>query len=172
MESILTSIKKLLGIQEEYKQFDTDIIIHINSVFMTLTQLGIGPSDGFIITDEFALWRDFIEDHNKLHAVKTYIYLKVKLLFDPGSLGSATLAAYERQIAELEWRLNMMVEAGYFVPEIDAKTITDAVNNYLNDNPVEAPDSQVQAAVDRYMDRNPNRIIADASIENGVLKVT
>lgn len=172
MESILTSIKKLLGISEEYKQFDTDIIIHINSVFMTLLQLGVGPSDGFTITDEFALWRDFIEDHNKLHAVKTYMYLKVKLLFDPGSLGSATLAAYERQIAELEWRLNMMVEAGYFVPEIDIKTIADAVNSYLDENPVAAPDEQVQTAVDNYMDRNPARVIANAEVKNGVLKVT
>lgn len=106
MESILTSIKKLLGIQEEYKQFDTDIIIHINSVFMTLTQIGVGPAEGFTIDDEFSLWRDFIEDPYVLSAVKTYIYLKVKILFDPGSMGSATLAAYERQIAELEWRLN------------------------------------------------------------------
>ena len=122
MESILTSIKKLLGISEEYKQFDMDIIIHINSVFMTLTQLGVGPSDGFAIEDEFAIWRDFVEDHNKLHAVKTYVYLKVKLLFDPGSLGAATLAAYERQIAELEWRLNLVAETNPDSLPIDATT--------------------------------------------------
>lgn len=111
MESILTSIKKLLGISEEYTHFDADIIMHINSVFMTLTQLGVGPSRGFIIEDDTAYWEDFISDEKKLQAVKTYIYLKVRLVFDSASLGSATLAAYERQIQELEWRLNVAAEA-------------------------------------------------------------
>lgn len=110
MESILTSIKKLLGIAEEYTHFDADIIMHINSVFMTLTQLGVGPSRGFAIEDDTAYWEDFITDNTKLQAVKTYIYLKVRLVFDPSSLGSATLAAYERQIQELEWRLNVAAE--------------------------------------------------------------
>jgi hypothetical protein len=111
MESILTSIKKLLGITEEYTHFDADLIMHINSVFMTLTQLGVGPSEGFYIEDESAEWVDFIPDLNKLQAVKTYIYLKVRLIFDSASLGSATLAAYERQIQELEWRLNVAAES-------------------------------------------------------------
>lgn len=111
MESILTSIKKLLGIAEEYPHFDADIIMHINSVFMTLTQLGVGPSEGFIIEDDTTYWEDFIPDATKLQAVKTYIYLKVRLVFDPSSLGSATLAAYERQIQELEWRLNVAAES-------------------------------------------------------------
>ena len=111
MESILTSIKKLLGIAEEYTHFDADIIMHINSVFMTLTQLGVGPSEGFYIEDDGACWTDFIPDLNKLQAVKTYIYLKVKLVFDPGSVGSSTLASYERQIQELEWRLNVAAES-------------------------------------------------------------
>lgn len=110
MESILTSIKKLLGISEEYTHFDADIIMHINSVFMTLTQLGVGPSRGFIIEDDTAYWEDFITDEKKLQAIKTYIYLKVRLVFDSASLGSATLAAYERQIQELEWRLNVAAE--------------------------------------------------------------
>lgn len=111
MESILTSIKKLLGIAEEYEHFDPDIVMHINSVFMTLTQLGVGPSEGFYITDEEAIWSDFISDPNKLQAVKTYMYLKVRLVFDSASLGSATLSAYERQIQELEWRLNHDAES-------------------------------------------------------------
>lgn len=111
MESILTSIKKLLGIAEEYTHFDNDIIMHINSAFTTLTQLGVGPSEGFYIEDESTYWSDFIEDMTKVQAVKTYIYLKVKLVFDPGSVGSSTLAAYERQISELEWRLNMIAES-------------------------------------------------------------
>lgn len=111
MESILTSIKKLLGIAEEYTHFDNDIIMHINSVFTTLTQLGVGPSEGFFIEDDSTYWTDFIEDMTKIQAVKTYIYLKVKLVFDPGSVGSSTLAAYERQISELEWRLNIIAES-------------------------------------------------------------
>lgn len=111
MESILTSIKKLLGIAEEYTHFDNDIIMHINSVFTTLTQLGVGPSEGFFIEDDSTYWTDFMEDMTKVQAVKTYIYLKVKLVFDPGSVGSSTLAAYERQISELEWRLNIIAES-------------------------------------------------------------
>lgn len=111
MDSILTSIKKMLGIAEEYEHFDPDIIMHINSVFMTLTQLGVGPSEGFSIVDEDTIWIDFIPDLAKLQAVKSYMYLKVRLLFDPASLGSATLAAYERQIQEYEWRLNVGAES-------------------------------------------------------------
>lgn len=110
MESILTSIKKMLGIAEENTDFDADIIMHINSVFTTLTQLGVGPSEGFYIETKDDIWEDYISDYIKLQAVKTYIYLKVRLLFDPSSLGSSTLAAYERQIQELEWRLNIIAE--------------------------------------------------------------
>lgn len=112
MESILTSIKKLLGIAEDYTHFDADIIMHINSVFMVLTQLGVGPSEGFYIEDKSMFWEDFIDDPTQLQAVKTYVYLKVKLVFDPSSVGSSTLASYERQIQELEWRLNVAAESG------------------------------------------------------------
>lgn len=111
MESILTSIKKLLGIMEAYTNFDADIIMHINSVFMTLTQLGVGPSEGFVIEDKSTTWDEYVEEPTKLQAIKTYIYLKVRLIFDPSSLGSATLSAYERQIQELEWRLNVAAES-------------------------------------------------------------
>lgn len=111
MESILTSIKKMLGLAEDYKQFDADIIMHINSVFTTLTQLGVGPSTGFYIEDSIAEWTDFVSDLSKIQAIKSYIYLKVRLLFDPASIGSATLAAYERQIQEFEWRLNIEAES-------------------------------------------------------------
>ena len=109
MESILTSIKKMLGITEEYEHFDQDIIIHINSVFMILTQLGVGPSEGFSIKDATATWSDFISDSNKIEGVKSYIYLKVKLLFDP-PLSSSTVEAMKSQINELEWRLNVAVD--------------------------------------------------------------
>lgn len=110
-DSILTSIKKLLGIDEEYTQFDDDIIMHINTVFLNLTQLGVGPDEGFYIEDDTADWTDFvdIESNMPLQAIKTYIYLKVKLLFDP-PLSSSVIDAIDRQIAELEWRLNVAVE--------------------------------------------------------------
>lgn len=108
-ESILTSIKKLLGIVEEYTQFDTDIIIYINTVFMTLQQLGIGPEEGFSIADENDLWTDFIEDSTLLNSVKTYIYLKVKLLFDP-PLSSSTVESFNKMIAETEWRMKLLNE--------------------------------------------------------------
>lgn len=111
MDSILTSIKKMLGIAEEYTHFDPDIIMHINTVFMSLTQLGVGPSEGFYIEDDMTEWDEFIPDPTKLQAVKTYMYLRVRLVFDSSSLGSATLAAYERQIQELEWRLNVAAES-------------------------------------------------------------
>lgn len=110
MESILTSIKKLLGITEEYDQFDPDIIMHINSVFMILTQLGVGPAEGFSIEDDTAVWTDFIQDVKKLESVKTYIYLKVKLAFDP-PLSSAVIESMNRLINELEWRLNVAAES-------------------------------------------------------------
>ena len=106
MESILTSIKKLLGITEDYEHFDTDIIIHINSVFSILTQIGVGSENGFSISDKTATWSDFISDNVKIEMVKTYVYLKVKLLFDP-PLNSSVTNSMEKTISELEWRLNV-----------------------------------------------------------------
>ena len=99
-ESILNSIKKLLGITAEYTNFDTDIIIHINSVFMILNQLGVGPSKCFRIEDEYTTWDEYITEDNDLDAVKTYMYLKVKLLFDP-PLSSSVSEANKQLINEL-----------------------------------------------------------------------
>lgn len=110
MESILNSIKKLLGIAEDYDHFDSDIIMHINSVFTTLTQLGVGPAEGFFINDEAEKWEDFLPEEKMIHSVKTYIYLKVKLVFDP-PLSSAVLESMKEQIKELEWRLPVAVES-------------------------------------------------------------
>lgn len=109
--SILTSIKKLLGITEEQTDFDTDIIIHINSVFAVLTkQLGVGPVGGFRIQDEYAVWDDFDSDEELVDLIKTYIYLKVKLIFDP-PLSSAVMSSMKEMISEHEWRLNTYVES-------------------------------------------------------------
>ena len=110
MESILTSIKKLLGIAEEYTQFDADLIMHINSVFSILTQLGVGPSNGFSIEDDSATWDEFIPEGQNVELVKSYIHLKVKLLFDP-PLTSAVIEAMNKNISEFEWRLNVAAES-------------------------------------------------------------
>ena len=110
MESILNSIKKLLGIAEDYDHFDSDIIMHINSVFATLTQLGVGPEDGFSINDESEKWEDFLPEERMLHSVKSYMYMKVKLMFDP-PLSSAVIECTKEQIKELEWRLQVAVDS-------------------------------------------------------------
>lgn len=109
MESILTSIKKMLGITEEYTHFDDDLIMHINSVFMILTQLGVGPKEGFYIEDDLATWDEFLQDPVKLQGVKTYIYLKTKQVFDPPS-SSIINECHKQMISELEWRLNSEVD--------------------------------------------------------------
>lgn len=111
MNSILTSIKKLLGIAEDYTHFDMDLIMHINSVFSILTQLGVGPSEGFSISDASATWDDFMTADPRLESVKSYMYMKVKLLFDP-PLSSSVTESMNRMISEFEWRLNVTVDPG------------------------------------------------------------
>ena len=109
MDSILTSIKKMLGIEESYEHFDADIIMHINSVLATLTQLGAGPESGFSISDKTATWSDFIGSATNLDAIRSYIYLKVRLLFDPPTV-AAVLESMNRQASEYEWRINISAE--------------------------------------------------------------
>lgn len=109
-DSILTTIKKLLGIAEEYSHFDVDIIIHINSALMTLRQIGVGPETGYTITGDGETWSDFLSEDTSLEAVKTYIYLKVRMMFDPPTI-SSVMEAMQRQANEYEWRLNVEVES-------------------------------------------------------------
>lgn len=106
MESILNSIKQLLGIDETETHFDMDIMIHINSVFSNLNQMGVGPETTFYIDDDSTIWSEFTDDDALFNNVKTYMYLKVRLIFDPPASASV-LSAMERQINELEWRLNV-----------------------------------------------------------------
>ena len=110
-ENILDSIKKLLGIPEDYTAFDQDIMIHINSVFMILSELGVGPSNGYSLKDGTEKWGDFISDDENLEGIKTYVYMKVKTIFDP-PLNSAVLASMKELISEFEWRINNEAE-GY-----------------------------------------------------------
>lgn len=108
MESILLSIKKLLGIDADCTQFDQDLIMDINSVFMVLAQIGVGPENGFTISDTSAVWSDFIPS-KYVEGVKSYVHHKVRLLFDPPT--NSTVMESEKQIiAELEWRLNVLCD--------------------------------------------------------------
>lgn len=109
-DSILNSIKSNLGIDKDDTTFDTDIIMHINSVFTILTQIGVGPTNGFEIVDKDDSWSDFIDENNTLfNSIKSYMYMKVKLVFDPPP-NSFVIASYEQMIKEFEWRLNVTAE--------------------------------------------------------------
>lgn len=109
MESILTSIKKLLGVQADYTHFDMDLVICINSVLAILTQLGVGPTSGFSILDESATWEEFIGSDSRLEMIKSFMHLRVRLLFDPPQ--NASLAdAIDRMAKELEWRIQVAAD--------------------------------------------------------------
>jgi hypothetical protein len=112
--SILNSTKKILGLAEDYTVFDHDVITHINTAFSILTQLGLGPTAGFMIEDDTAEWYDFVGDNAQLNSVKTYVFLKVRQFFDPPQT-SYLIAAMEKQIEELEWRLNVTREETMWV---------------------------------------------------------
>ncbi len=123
-ESILTSTKKILGLQEDYEVFDLDVITQINAAFSLLNQLGVGPSDGFSIEDSEAVWADYDIPSNQLHLVKTYIWLKVRVNFDPPGT-SFLLESANNQIKEYEWRLNVFreVELPPFVPDLESEEV-------------------------------------------------
>lgn len=116
-DSILDSIKKVLGLDPEYTEFDIDIIMHINSVFSTLHQLGVGPTEEFSISDSTSIWDDFVGTTKNISSVKSYVYLKTRLTFDPPATSFA-IAAFEKQITELEWRLNVVTEGANYVSEV------------------------------------------------------
>lgn len=111
MDSILISVKKSLGIEQEYTHFDPDIILHTNSALLTLNQIGIGPQIGFMISGEQETWIDLLGERQDLEAVKTFLYLKVRLIFDPPQ-NSFLVKAMEDQTKEIEWRLNIQAEGG------------------------------------------------------------
>lgn len=110
MESILTSVKKMLGIAEEYEHFDADIIMHINSALMILTQIGVGPAEGFMIEDATSTWTDFLGNEPTMEAAKSYVHHKVRLMFDPPQSGPV-IESINRTVNELEWRLNVASES-------------------------------------------------------------
>lgn len=108
-DSILDTTKKALNLAADYDAFDTDLIMHINSVFSTLHQLGIGPDEGFSIADDATEWSAFLNGDKRLNNIKTYVYLRVRLIFDPPGT-SFVIAAIEKQLEELTWRINAQRE--------------------------------------------------------------
>lgn len=109
MESILISTKKILGIPETVTYFDNDLVMHINTVLGILTQLGVGPEEGFSISNSNTSWNEFISDDTSLEMVKSYVGLKVRMIFDP-PVSSAVAEAINRNISELEWRILVNTE--------------------------------------------------------------
>ena len=124
--SILNSVKKILGISEDYTAFDIDIITHINSVFSIITQMGIGPSEGFFIDDALSEWSDFTSSSTLYNMVRSYMYLRVRILFDPPN-NSFFLTTMEKQIQEYEWRLSTSRE--WLLNPVDPKTL-ETEDNY------------------------------------------
>jgi hypothetical protein len=125
--SILTSTKKNLGLAEDYTVFDQDIITYINGAFSTLTSLGVGPAGGFMIEDATTEWADFIGTDNQLNSVKTYIYLRARMLFDPPAT-SFHIAAMEDQIKEIEWRLNVHREETQWTDPAPVVTVPEILD--------------------------------------------
>jgi hypothetical protein len=115
-ESILNSTKKILGIDSSYTAFDEDILMHINSTFATLNQIGVGPVEGFMISNSTPVWNDILDSDLRLNSVKSYVYLRVRLLFDPPSTSYA-MSAIQDQITELGWRISTYrEEEGWTAP--------------------------------------------------------
>lgn len=111
MDSILLTVKQLLGVDPYCDHFDTEILVHTNSALMVLNQLGVGPPNGFVVTGNSETWSDFIGTSTDLEMVKTYVYVKVKLVFDPPQ-SSAAIESLKQLINEYEWRLNVQVDPG------------------------------------------------------------
>lgn len=108
-DSILDSTKKAIGLGADYDVFDLDILMHINTAFSTLSQLGVGPEDGFVVEDDKTSWSDYLLAEKERNMVKSYVYLRVRLLFDPPET-SYLINAFNDQVKELEWRLNVHEE--------------------------------------------------------------
>lgn len=121
-DSILTSTKKILGISADYTAFDLDIVVHINSVFSVLQQLGIGPTGGFSIEDADGTWSQYLGDDPGLNLVRSYMYLKVRMLFDPPGT-SFHLESMNKMIQEAEWRLNLQYELTVPTPVVVEEVI-------------------------------------------------
>lgn len=142
MDSILDSVKKALGIDTSYTAFDVDILMHINTVLATLNQLGIGPDMGFTVEDASATWSDFLGMDSRLNNVKTYVYLRVRLIFDPPGGSYHLVNSMKEQVQELEWRISVKREDEAWVdptpPVVDPDNVQYVpipVNDYMVSEP-------------------------------------
>ena len=136
--SILDTTKKMLGLDADYDVFDIDVITHINSAFAQLAQLGVGPDEGFEIEDSNKLWADFLGTNKLINFVKSYMYLKVRMWFDPPTT-SFDLAAKEKQITELEWRMNVAADKGMITPWPITPGWEDQIEQIIDDYLEEHP---------------------------------
>lgn len=112
--SIMDDVKHMLGLLPAETAFDSDVMIHVNTIFTTLHQLGVGSDEGFMIEDNSTQWDEFITD-DRLNGIKSYMFLRAKLLFDPPQVGFV-IASMDRQIAELEWRIRLEAEEQVLSP--------------------------------------------------------
>lgn len=126
MDSILDSVKKVLGIDKTYAAFDVDILMHINTVFATLHQLGVGPAAGYAIEDASPTWDDFLANDPRLNNIKTYVALKVRMVFDPPTTGFL-LTSMKEQIQELEWRISSRRELDEWTPPVTTPLVDPQV---------------------------------------------
>lgn len=125
MDSILQSVKKDLGIAPEYTHFDQELIMNINSVLSVVRQLGVGPQEGFRISDDTAVWTDLVDaSDERLEYVKTYVSKRVKLLFDP-PLNSSVLESTKAVMSELEWRMN--VDVDHYISDAERAAMEEVV---------------------------------------------
>lgn len=122
-DSILDDIKKVCGIDAEYTAFDQDVMMHINSEFAVLNQVGVGPAAGFMIADNTPVWDDFLQGEMRLNMVKSYMYLKLRLIFDPPST-SYLIAAWEKQADMFLWRAREFREGIAWTPPISSTPIS------------------------------------------------
>jgi len=140
MESILKSIKALLGIQEEQDNFDTELIMHINSALFVLNQLAVGPKEGFRIVDEKETWVELVGNRDDIEIIKSCVFLRVKIIFDPPAT-SYLITNLKEQLEEYEWRLNIHVESNeYEESEVTAGSLsgTGSSELYIGDQPVQS----------------------------------
>lgn len=170
-ESILTSVKKVLGIPEEYEVFDLDLLMHINSAFARLNQLGVGPALTFQIEDKTSTWDEFLQGNNDLSPAKTYVSLKAKLIFDPPQT-SFTQESIKQMIDQLEWTLNVAAETPGIHTPVSPIDVAAAVEDYLEDHPVVADEPLLE---EHLADTTPHPVYDDlvdgefvADLENGM----
>ncbi len=165
MESILTSVKIFLGITEECTDFDNDILICINSVFSTLTQIGVPPAEGFMIYDKSIKWSEYILDY-RLNFIKTYMNLSVKMMFDPPT-NSSMAEVYESRIKELEWRIYILLDnesSGESGSEVEYEILRTLRKIGNNTDGIKDDTSVIKSNTERL---NDNLIDIDSSVRDG-----